>query len=205
MAEPITGNDFLDKLLEQAPTTASQPRRGQNYNYPTRLFLKPDGTVVSLQGDPQNRAYYQDKGFHLLSDTPGRAGAKSEVRQYVEDEYPRILLDQRRKAEIINAIREANRRDPTLNLTDTFDAWSVEELQEYLKQIKDETGKNIRIVTPRRIRAAEEAAEARLLQGVETAERASVEALQQTLERGREQTVAATGYDPLDQARRKKP
>jgi len=195
--------DFIDRLLEQAPPAASQPRRGQNYNYPQRLYLKPDGTVVSLQGDPQNRAYYQDKGFHLLSDAPGRADRKSEARQYVEDEYPTILADQIEKAKIINAIRRASDRDRNLTLEDTFDGWSLEQLREYLVQIKEETGKNIRIITPRNTpQARRDAAEERLLQGVETSEAASIEGLQATLERGRTRTLEGTGYDPIEQSRR---
>lgn len=186
----FTGNDFLDKLLEQAPPAASQPRHGQNYNYPQRLYLKPDGTVVALQGDPQNRAYYQDKGYHLLSEQPGRGGAKSELKQYVEDEYPKILAEQKEKASIINAIRKAGERDRNSVLEDTFDGWSVEQLRNYLQQIKEETGKTIRIVVPRNTpQARQQEAENRLLQGVETGE--TIESLQ-----------AKVGYDPLEQARR---
>jgi hypothetical protein len=199
----VTGNDFLDRLLDQAPPEASQPKRGQNYNYPTRLYLKPDGRVVTLQGDPGNRAYYQDKGYHLLSDTPGRAGGKSELRQYVEDEYPKLLAEQREKAAIINAIRKANERDRNLNLEDTFDDYTVDELRTYLKQIKEETGKDIRVVVPKRAAARQAADEARLIQGVETADEASIEGLQSKLERGREATLQGTGYDPIDQARRR--
>jgi hypothetical protein len=194
-----TGSDLLDRLLEQAPPTASQPKRGQNYNYPERLYLKPDGTVVKLQGDPSNRAYYQDKGYHLLSDAPGRGGRKSEVREYLEDEYPKILAEQKERAKIINAIRKASERDRNLNLEDTFDEWTSDQLREYLVQIKEETGKNIRIVTPRNTpQARQEAAEARLLQGVETTEQSSAEALQSKLERG-------AGYDPLVERTRARP
>lgn len=202
-----TGSEFLDRLLQQAPPAVSQPRRGQNYNYPERLYLKPDGRVVKLQGDPQNRAYYQDKGYHLLSDAPGRGGAKSEVRQYTEDEYPKILAEQRQKAAIINAIRKANERDRNLTLEDTFDDWTVEQLRDYLTQIKEETGKNIRVIVPRNTpQAREEAAEARLLQGVETTEASSAEGLQAALERGREATIAGVGYDPLNaRGRARKP
>lgn len=200
--ESTSGSDFIDRLLEQAPPVASQPRRGQNYNYPERLYLKPDGRIVRLQADPQNRAYYQDKGYHLLSDAPGRAGTKSEVRQYTEDEYPKILAEQRQKAAIINAIRKASERDRNLNLEDTFDEWSVDQLREYLTQIKEETGKNIRIVTPRNTpQSRREDAEERLLQGVETADASSAEALQASLERSREATIQGTGYDPLQHAR----
>ena len=180
-----TGNAFIDKLLEQAPEAVSQPKRGQNYNYAERLYLKPDGTVVKLQGDPTNRAYYQDKGFRLLSENPGRNGGKSEVRQYLEDEYPRLLAEQAEKAKIINTIRKAGERYKDLALEDTFDDYSIEDLRDYLKDVKDQTGKDIRVVTPRRQRERESSQERQMLQGVETTETASIEGLQQHLSRRR--------------------
>jgi hypothetical protein len=200
MPETITGNGFLDKLLEQTPAAASQPRRGQNYNYAQKLYLKPDGTVVSLQGDPQNRAYYSDKGFRMLSEAPSRDGT-SEVRQYLEIEYPKILKEQREKAAIVNAIRRAGERYRDLNLEDTFDEYTVEELRDYLKDIKTETGKDIRVVLPKRAQAREDARDAALLTGVETSATESLEGLRSKLERGTGE-LQGTGYDPLDQARR---
>ena len=185
MTEGVTGSEFINKLLEQAPSTPVQPRRGQNYNYPERLYLKPDGTVVRLQGDPQNRAYYQDKGYHLLSDTPGRGGTASEVEQYLQVEYPKLLKEQRDKAGIINAIRRAGERYRDLNLEDTFDDYTIDELREYLKEIKTETGKDIRVILPKRAQAREDARDAALLVGVETSETQSIEALQAKLEAGR--------------------
>jgi hypothetical protein len=190
-----TGSDFLDKLLGQTPPAASQPRHGQNYNYPLKWYVKPDGSVVQLQGDPQNRAYYQDKGYHMLSDQRGRDGGLSEVEQYTSVEYPKLLKRQRDKAALINAIRRAGQQYRDLNLEDTFDEYSVEEVREYLKQIKEETGKDIRVILPKRAQAREEARDAALLQGVEMTEAQSLEALQAKLTQG-------AGYDPLEQARR---
>ena len=195
MAE-VTGNEFIDRILDQTPPAASQPRRGQNYNYPLRWFVKTDGSVVQLQGDPGNRAYYQDKGYHMMSEAPGRDGGKSEVEQYLTVEYPKILQEQRTKAGIINAIRKAGERYKDLTLETTFDDWTVDELRDYLKQIKEETGKDIRIVLPKRQAAREAAQDARLLSGVETADTMSMEGLQAKL-------VAGQGYDPLEQSRRR--
>jgi len=169
------------------------PKRGQNYNYPLKWYVKPDGSVVQLQGDPQNRAYYQDKGYHMLSDQRGRDGGLSEVEQYTGVEYPKLLKQQRDKAALINAIRRAGQQYRDLNLEDTFDEYSVEEVRDYLKQIKEETGKDIRVILPKRAQAREDAKDAALLQGVETSE--SIEALQAKLTQG-------AGYDPLEQARR---
>jgi hypothetical protein len=203
MADAVTGNAFIDTLLEQTSATASQPKRGQNYNYPQRQFLKPDGTVVWLQGDPQNRAYYADKGFRELRQTPGRDGGLSEADQYNQVEYPRILQEQRTKAALINAIRRAGERYRDLSLEDTFDDYSVEEIREYLADIKRETGKDIRVVMPKKAAAREAAEDARLLQGVETSETMSIEGLQAKLEGGRDRTIQGTGYDPIEQARKR--
>jgi hypothetical protein len=176
--ETITGNPFLDGLLERTPMAPSQPRRGQNYNYPERLYLLPDGRVAKLQGDPHNRAYYEDKGYHLLSEAPGRDGRPSEVEQYTLIEYPKILAEQREKAAIINAIRRAGERDRNLNFEDDFDGKTLEELQEDLRRIQEDYGKPIRIS---RSRAADraEATRDRMLVGIETTDQTSIEAVEQ--------------------------
>lgn len=204
MADPITGNEFVDRLLEQTAPAASQPRHGQNYNYPLKSYLKPDGSVVRLQGDPQNRAYYQDKGYHMLSEQPTRDGGPSELDQYWKVEYPKILQDQRQKAAIINAIRRAGERYKDLSLEDTFDDFSVEELREYLAQIKAETGKDIRVILPKRTAAREAAENARLLEGVETSDTVTMEALHAKIGGGGglPPTFQGAGHDPLTEARR---
>lgn len=190
----MTGNEFVDKLLDQT-TPVAQPKIGQNYNYPLRHYLKPDGQVVQLQGDPTNRAYYADKGYHELRETAGRDGGLSELEQYQTVEYPKILAQQREKAALINAIRRAAERYRDLALEDTFDDYSIEEIREYLKQIKEETGKDIRVIKPKRQVAREAAEDAKLL-GVETSATQSIEGLEAKLN-------ASHGYDPIEQSHRR--
>lgn len=196
-----TGNAFLDGLLAQTPPQASQPRRGQNYNYPLRWYLKTDGSVVQLQGDPQSRAYYQDKGYRLLGQNPGRAGGLSEEQQWLQVEQPKLLAQQREKANLINAIRRAAERYRDLALETTFDDYSNDEIREYLKQIKEDTGKDIRVIQPRRAQQREEQRDAQLMAGVETSETQSIEGLQGMLERN--QMLQGQGYDPIEQARKR--
>jgi hypothetical protein len=195
MAEAVTGNEFLDKLLGETAPAASQPRRGQNYNYPQRLYLKPDGTVVSLQGDPQNRAYYQDKGFRMLSETPLRSGM-SEADQYRREEYPKLLKEQREKAALINAIRRVDERNPGLGLQTSFDDESIEEIRDYLADIKARTGQEIQVILPRKRQAREDAADAALLRGVETS-------ATESLEEVANKVIRSQGYDPIDQANKR--
>jgi hypothetical protein len=176
-----TGNEFLDRLLEQTPEQAEQPKRGQNYNFPLKLYLKPDGEVVRLQGDPINESYYRKKGYHLLNDQATRGQAKSEVEQYLQDEYPKILAEQQEKAAIINAIRRAVQSDR--NLTFPEDGWeelTVAEMRDILEQFKEETGKNVRIIRPR----AQKPTRDPVLAGVETTEGTSIEQFAARRERG---------------------
>lgn len=178
MTETITGNPFLDELLDRSPAAPTQPRRGQNYNYPLRRYLLPDGRVELLQGDPHNRAYYEDKGYHLMSEAPGRDGRLSEVEQYVQVEYPKILAEQREKAAIINAIRKAGEKDRNFSFEDDFDLLSLEEMREEFKRIQADYGKPIRI-SKSRAAARADATRDRLLQGVETTDQTSIEAVEQ--------------------------
>ena len=109
VADPRSLPAALQKMLERThdvPANFEAASRGPNYNYPLRLYLKPDGTVVSLQGDPSNRAMYTDKGFYCLSD--------DEAKQYREVEYPKILTETRRKAHLISTIRKMFLREPSL-------------------------------------------------------------------------------------------
>jgi hypothetical protein len=197
-APVFTGNEFLDGLLAQQPARAVQPRRGQNYNYPLRWYLLPDGRVVQLQADPQNRAYYEDKGCRLLSDNAARGQELSEVAQYERVEYPKLLAEQREKAAIINAIRRAGTADKNVTLEDTFDGYTLEQLRDYLKQIKEEYGKTIRVIVPRNRPESTpvDTAEVRLLNGVETSDTVGIEDVQ---------AKARAGYDPLAESRRRRP
>jgi hypothetical protein len=130
----------------------------------------------------------------MLSEAPGREGT-SEVRQYLDVEYPRILKEQREKQALITAIRRAGERYRDLHLEDTFDDYTVDEIRDYLADIKERTGHDIRVILPKRAQAREDARDASLLTGVETSETQSIEGLQAKLEQGQ-------GYDPIEQARR---
>ena len=178
---PQTGNPFLDKLLEQTPEVATQPKRGANYNFPYKLYLKTDGEVVRLQGDPISESYYRAKGYHLLSDQATRGQEKSEVDQWLEDEYPKVLEQQVEKASIINAIRRAMQNDRNLNIDEEgWESLSVEEMRDVLEQIKEEHGKTIRVIKPR----IKPPVADRMLSGVETSDQMSIEGLAAKRQRG---------------------
>jgi len=192
---------FTDRMVEKTLGRAVQPKRGQNYNFPARWYAKPNGDIVQLQSDPQSRAYYADKGFHLLADTAARGESMSEVEEWERIERPRVIAEQRRKAALINAIRKADAKDPTLSALidlDTIDSQSIEELEVTIKEIRSRG-------TPVRVEAARERAEPEppLLRGVESAE--TLEDLQRKLgaEGAQTRTIQGTGHDPIDESRRR--
>ena len=74
---------------------------------------------MQLQSDPNNRALYADLGFHLLADQAARGESLSEVEEWERLERPRVIAEQRERAKLINAIRKAEAKDPTLLLIDS--------------------------------------------------------------------------------------
>jgi hypothetical protein len=195
---------FTDRMVEKTLGHPVQPKRGQNYNYPLRWYAKPDGDIVRLQSDPQSRAYYADKGYHLLADVAARGESMSEIEEWEQLERPRVIAQQKRKAELINAIRRADAKDPTLSVLvdlDRIDDESIEALEDMVKDIRAR-GTPIRVVsTPARAEPVPD-----LLRGVEVAETNSLEDLQRKLnaEGAQTRTIQGTGHDPIDESRRRR-
>jgi hypothetical protein len=180
-----------------------QPRRGQNYNYPLRWYARPDGEIVRLQSDPNNRALYADLGFHLLADVTARGESMSEVDEWERLEQPRIVAEQRKRAKLINAIRKADLKDPTLGTlidTETIDTQTTEELEATIVDIRKHGGV-VRVLEPK-FRDEPEP----LLRGVETAQAAiGIEDLERKLTApgAQSRTIEGAGKDPIDEARRR--
>src|SRR5262252_2078898 len=72
-------------------------RNDPGYNYAVAWYARPDGDIVQLQGDPNNRAMYVDLGFHLL--TP------DEVERWENGERAKVVARQKEKASLVRAIR----------------------------------------------------------------------------------------------------
>jgi len=200
----MTGETFLERMVEKTlGRTDIQPKRGQNYNYPLRWYVKPDGDIVQLQSDPQNRALYADLGFHLLAETAARGDTLSEVEEWERLERPKVIAEQRRRAKLINAIRKADQKDPTLGTlidVETIDAQSTDELEATILAIRKHGGV-VRVVDQK----VHDEPEPAQLRGVETSVGDSIENLQRKLsaEGARATTIQGTGKDPIDEARRR--
>lgn len=137
----------LQERLQARTGPIRQAKRGPVYNHPMMWYAKPDGEIVKLQGDPSNRAYYEDKGYTLL-----RA---AEVREWEKDIRPGVLDGQRRTASLIEAIRRILAQNPGVRAVADFDIMSVDELEEYLDTVGKATGQPVKIIQGRIREAAE--------------------------------------------------
>jgi hypothetical protein len=192
--------DLLERLAERALPETVQPKRGENYNYPYRWYRKTDGDVVLLQGDPQNRAYYHDKGYVELRET-APAGQQSERAEWEQDIRPQVIKAQREKAAIINTIRRLEERSPGVNISADFDIMTIEECRDTLRQLGEATGLSTRVIMGRVREESPDAVERDLLRGVET--QSSIEDLQTKLSTPPPPgTLQGTGYDPITEAAR---
>jgi len=182
-------SDLLERLEQRAaPVSSGQARSGLTYNFPLAWYRRPDGDIVQLQSDPYNRTMYEDLGFVFLR--------PPEAREWLEDVRPDKILEQKRRAQLITAIRRIAQRVPQYVLDEDqdnpFSLRSTEELEEIFEDAKAQTGLKMRLppIKPEPARATADAD----LSGVETG--MSMEELDSKLTRGR-------GYDPLREARRR--
>lgn len=182
--------DLLERLEARAtiPTTPNT-NRGLNYNYPLAWYRRPDGDIVQLQSDPNNRAMYEDLGFVMLRPT--------EAREWEQDVRPGVVLEQKKKARLITAIRKLEHNVPQFVLDDDenfeFSERTVDELQEIFDGYCEQFGVKPRLPAIRPEKAG--AGDARM-SGVETGATMSKEELEGKLMRGQ-------GYDPTREARRR--
>lgn len=190
-AEELT--DWQLRVRDRVEPAPKKVTHGLNYNYPYKWYMKHDGTVVELQGDPQNFLYYTTKKkFHALTD--------GEVREFLKDERPKLIRLQRQKAQLIDAIRENVALDPMLKVTLNpawdldLDHMTIPELQDQMAWIKNQPTADGR---PRRVHERlqrfqdadtrrDEAETKRMLDGVETtSEGMTQEAFHEKMSRGR--------------------
>jgi len=184
-------SDLLERLEARAtvPTTPNV-NRGLNYNYPLAWYRRPDGDVVQLQSDPNNRAMYEDLGFVLLR--------PAEAREWEAEVRPGVILEQKKKARLITAIRKLEHTVPQFVLDDDenfeFADRTVEELQEIFDGYCEQFGIKPKLPAIKPEKAS--AGDARL-RGVETGATMTREELESKLQRG-------SGYDPTGQSSRRR-
>lgn len=102
------------------------------YNHPDRWFMRHDGHIVKLPGDPQSVSHYTEtKGYHLLTEP--------EVQRWLKAR-PSVVREQRKRADLITTIRRIVRehaKEVTLDESRTpLDRVSTDRLQEKLEQMR---------------------------------------------------------------------
>jgi|SRR5215831_12932048 len=181
-------SDLLERLEARAtPDQVPGVRHPLNYNYPLAWYRRPDGDIVQLQSDPNNRTMYEDLGFVLLR--------PSEAREWVEEVRPEVIAAQKKRAAVITAIRRLETRIPQFVIENeenlSYSNLNLEELEELLDEYCEQFSIKKRLPPiPKEKEAAPEAA----MSGVEIHGGGELEG---KLARGQ-------GYDPIDQSRRKR-
>ena len=128
------------------PSDEPSSRHPLNYNYPLAPVRRPDGDIVELQSDPNNRMMYEDLGFVYLS--------SREAREWYDVIQPRVVAEQRRKALLITTMRRFAQREGFVIEYDELgrgpDAillsdMSIPELEEVFGELEEQYGKKIRL------------------------------------------------------------
>jgi hypothetical protein len=183
--------DLLERLEQRAAPAQDQPKRGLNYNFPLAWYRRADGDIVQLQSDPNNRTYYEDKGFVMLR--------PPEVREWLSQVRPEVIAGQKKRAQLVTAVRKIQAVAPQFLIDDddqlAFASMPLEELEQFYKDGCEFIGRKIRLpaMRPEKVTAQDDAN----LRGVETSESMSMEELEGKLQRGQ-------GYDPIDESRRRR-
>lgn len=136
MAEPA-----LIERLKERTGPIRQAVRGPAYNHPLSWYAKPNGDVVLLQGDPQNRAYYEDKGYAVLR--------PDEVREWEREVRPQVMAELRLKAGLITTIRRVGARFPAVQIVADLDEMTVPELEAMVDDLGKATGTPVKVIRGR--------------------------------------------------------
>jgi len=156
-----TDHPLLQQLRSRTQVVEKSPPRAPAYNNAPLWYMKHNGEIVRLQGDPANRAYYEDKGYVVLRqeevDTylkdqtrmvpDGQGGFKREVVQPAVRKL--ILQQQRRRAELITTIRNIAARNPSVELSGDLSFTPTDELEVLLKQLQAHQSVNFTLLQAR--------------------------------------------------------
>jgi hypothetical protein len=183
----MADSDLLERLEQRAAPASARPTTGLTYNFPLAWYRRPDGDIVQLQSDPYNRTMYEDLGFVYLR--------PNEAREWVQGIRPGVVLEQKRRAALITAIRRIAQRVPQYVLDEDqdnpFSERSTAELEEIFEDAKAQTGLKLRLPPIK-----SDPKDSPPADGVASDAIGSGEELEAKLTRGR-------GYDPLREARRR--
>lgn len=153
-------------LLGQLRARTRKPKglvqRAPAYNHRMMWFMKPDGDVVKLQGDPGNRAYYEDKGYVPLTPDEVQSWERDktitrwnpetgerESRVVAPSIRRQVIRLQRERAQLITTIRGIATRHAAVEVSGDLSITPTDELQEMLKKLQRIDGPNFTLLQGR--------------------------------------------------------
>lgn len=139
--EEDAGPDLLERLRGRTSGSFRRAHLAAAYNHPALWYMRPDGDVVRLPGDPIKRAYYEDKGFAVLR--------PEEVREWLREVRPQVVAGQRERAGLLNTIHSIERRYKEVELMPDLDEMDVAELQGIIGELGKATGAPIKVIGQR--------------------------------------------------------
>jgi hypothetical protein len=170
---------LLTTLRSRTNQPKQQAKRLPAYNNPYLWYMKTDGEVVQLQGDPGNRAYYEEKGYVVLrpeevalylKDTTrsvpdGKGGFKKEILQPAIRRL--VLAEQRRRAELITTIRNIAAKNPAVELAGDLSITPTDELEGLLAQLKGNQSIHFTLLEARHRGRTEDDDDTEMVAGIE--------------------------------------
>jgi hypothetical protein len=153
-------------LLGQLRARTRKPKgrvmRAPAYNHRMMWYMRPDGDVVKLQGDPGNRAYYEDKGFVILNEEEvrlwerdktvsnyNRETGERETKVVAPSIRKQVIKLQRERAQLINTITTIARRHSAVEVSGDLSITPTEELKDMLNKLQRLDGPNFTLLQGR--------------------------------------------------------
>jgi hypothetical protein len=153
-------------LLGQLRARTRKPKgrvmRAPAYNHRMLWYMRPDGEVVKLQGDPGNRAYYEDKGFVVLTDEETRLWERDKTVSRFDPETgeretkvvapsirKQVIKLQRERAQLITTITTISRRHAAVEVSGDLSITPTDELKAMLDKLQRLDGPNFTLLQGR--------------------------------------------------------
>jgi len=153
---------LLGSLRARTRKPKALVQRAPAYNHRMLWYMKPDGDVVKLQGDPGNRAYYEDKGYVVLSPEEIQAWERDrtvtrwnpetgerESKVVAPSIRRQVLKLQRERAMMISMIRGIATRHNAVEVTGDLSITPTDELQGMLEKLQRIDGPNFTLLQGR--------------------------------------------------------
>lgn len=129
--ESIPDGPVADLLKQKRRLERTRARRG--YNYPKRYFVRVDGDVVSLPGDPDSVVLYKDKGYQDL--TPVQA------EDWEKNVRPLYLKELKKRSTLIQTIERMKKMYPDVRIDAEYERATTAQIEELLTSLESVKGK----------------------------------------------------------------